>query len=168
MLEVALGYNGKADFVAFYWTPHGDELVYRDASGQICEGANWNAWLVFVHHPAIASFLSPFDLGNSEEESKHWLLLDRNARVLYIGTADQVDRCLSEMPTALPEVPLVTNKIEFNALALQQAEALRKAIVEWDSIPSSELGVQEQQSVQDLRNWLGAYWQRSNVCRHHE
>ena len=30
MLEAALGYAGTAQYVAFYWTPGGDELIWDD------------------------------------------------------------------------------------------------------------------------------------------
>lgn len=166
MLEAAFGYEGGADLVAFYWTPCGDELAYLDSQGNGCAGANWNAWLVFVRHPAIAPFLSPFELGSSEDEAKYWLLLDRKARVFYIGTVEQVTRCLSGNSPPPPEAPVVIDEIEFNALIEHQVGALRKAMADWDSNTSSEMLAREQPSVQELRHWLGSYWQRSNVHGH--
>src|SRR6266487_352302 len=39
MLEKAIGYNGDARFVSFYWTPGGDETYYDD--GQSAGTGNW-------------------------------------------------------------------------------------------------------------------------------
>jgi len=53
-LETALGYEGDARFVAFYWEPAGDEAMYDD--GRISGTGCWTGYLAYVDHPAVASY----------------------------------------------------------------------------------------------------------------
>ena len=48
-LEEALGYDGKARYVAFYWEPAGDEAMFDD--GRISTEADWRALLIYLRHP---------------------------------------------------------------------------------------------------------------------
>src|SRR2546428_14092251 len=48
MLEQAIGYEGDARFVSFYWTPGGDEADYDD--GQSGGNRHWPGAFVFIHH----------------------------------------------------------------------------------------------------------------------
>jgi len=112
MFEAALGYDGDARYVAFYWQPAGDEVMYDD--GQIAGDGDWWAWIEFENHPAIAphlwlpcprcrgrgttntlendscdacdgSGLLPLNLGSSDFEADHWLILDRQERKFYVA-----------------------------------------------------------------------------------
>ena len=104
MLEQALDYCGKARLVAFYWSPLGDEAMYDDGlrSGVV----DWNAYLAFVQHPLVEPHLFPFDLGSSEEEARHWLVLDREARTLSVLPAEEAVDLLQQQwgtrPASLP------------------------------------------------------------------
>ncbi len=92
--EKALGYPGDSRQVAFYWDPCGDETMYDDG---ICSGdCNWPGFLEFVRHPSVAPWLSPYDLGSSDSEAKHWLLCDRESRKVYVGERDLVQAQLSD------------------------------------------------------------------------
>jgi len=51
MLEAALGYPGTARYVAFYWIPAGDELLW-DEGWRSADGA-WQGWLTFTRHPRV-------------------------------------------------------------------------------------------------------------------
>ena len=88
MFEDALGYPSDARWVAFYWTPAGDELRYDD--GTMSAEGSWSAGHLFVHHPRIAPALQSYQFGSSEEEPTHWLLLDRMARTLSVGMVADV------------------------------------------------------------------------------
>jgi len=92
MLEAALGYPGTARYVAFYWTPAGDELMW-DEGWRSADGA-WQGWLTFTRHPRVAPALAPYQLGDSDTPATHWLLLDREARTCSVGTAGAVQRAL--------------------------------------------------------------------------
>ena len=92
MLEAALGYPGTARYVALYWTPAGDEVRW-DEGWRSADGA-WQAWLTFTRHPRVAPALAPYQLGDSDTPATHWLLLDREARTCFVGTAAAVRQAL--------------------------------------------------------------------------
>jgi hypothetical protein len=96
----AVGYPGGARYVAFYWTPDGDEMMFTD--GHISADGNWYAWLTFVQHPVVAVHLDPYDFGSSDNEAKHWLLIDRETNEIFAGAPKEVCRLLVNQ---IPEDP---------------------------------------------------------------
>jgi hypothetical protein len=94
MLSDAIGYQGKACYVAFYWMECGDEMVYSD--GRLSADGHWHAWLVFTQHKSIAPHLEGYNLGNSDEEATHWLLVDRETCAMYVGSPGEVIDVLRE------------------------------------------------------------------------
>ncbi len=81
MLESAIGYDGEARFVGFYWMPAGDEAMVDD--GERSHDGNWRAYLAYIRHPRVRLALVDYDVGSSEYPAKHWLVLDRRERRLY-------------------------------------------------------------------------------------
>jgi hypothetical protein len=72
----AFGYDGEARYVAFYRTPVGDEAMYDD--GQVSGDGNWQLFLTLRHqHPELDQ---RYNVGDSDAEADHWLLLDRETR----------------------------------------------------------------------------------------
>jgi hypothetical protein len=54
-LAETFGYPGQARYVAFHWTPSGDEVYYDD--GRLGgTGASW-AFLTYKRHPAVEPLL---------------------------------------------------------------------------------------------------------------
>lgn len=98
-LEEALGYAGNRRYVAFYWSPIGDELMYTD--GETSAEGEYSAWLLWHRHITVAPALLGFDLGSSEEPARHWLLLDRQDRRVYAGDAGEVEDFLAAQPDLL-------------------------------------------------------------------
>jgi hypothetical protein len=92
MLEAALGYAGTARYVALYWRPAGDALVW-DEGWRSADGA-WQGCLTFTRHPRVAPALAPYEFGDSDTPATHWLLLDREARTCCVGTAAAVQQAL--------------------------------------------------------------------------
>jgi hypothetical protein len=143
MLEEALGYAGTARWVAFYWLPGGDELMYDD--GLLSADGQWHAWLLFKYHPRIAPSLAPYALGNSEEEARHWLLLDRDTRTVYVGNARAVQQFLRQVTppvftteaveallAALDSPPLSLEELSARvAQALHRQHQLEQALQAW-------------------------------------
>jgi len=83
--EHAFGYDGEARYVAFYWTPAGDEAMYDD--GRVSGDGNWYLFLTLRHsHPELDR---QYNLGYSELEADHWLLLDRETRALVVLPKDK-------------------------------------------------------------------------------
>jgi hypothetical protein len=56
MLSKAFGYKGETRYVAFKWTPYGDEAEYSD--GRVSANGNWQAFLSYVHR--IGKFIFRF------------------------------------------------------------------------------------------------------------
>jgi hypothetical protein len=110
MLEEALGYAGASRWVAFHWSPYGDELQYDD--GTLSADGSWHAWLTFVHHRRSAPTLAPYHFGNSEEEAQHWLLLDRETRTLSVGAVGDVQQCLRQAAPPVLTLDTVTALLE--------------------------------------------------------
>jgi len=122
-LEEALGYDGQARYVAFYWEPVGDEAMFDD--GRINAEADWRALLLYLSHPATQPLFAlpcwecqgkgttnqlendpcptcdgagaiPFSIGNSEEEADYWLILDRKERKMYAAPIATARRFLQQ------------------------------------------------------------------------
>lgn len=103
MLEEALDYIGTARLVAFYWTPMGDEAEYND--GVQSGDGEWPAYLSFVQHPKVEPQLRPYDLGSSECEARHWLVLDREARALYALPVQTAAALVHQQWATRPDAP---------------------------------------------------------------
>ena len=131
-LEEALGYDGKARYVAFYWEPAGDEAMFDD--GRISTEADWRALLIYLRHPTTEPLfvlscwecqgrgttnqlenepcptcggagVLPFNIGNSEQEADYWLILDRQERKLYTAPVATACRFLQKQWPPLRPLP---------------------------------------------------------------
>src|SRR5262245_9226680 len=94
MLALAIGYMGDAQFVSFQWSPYGDEAEYSD--GRLSATGDWQAFLAYVQHPAVSPHLEGYDLGSSESEAKHALILDREHFEVFIAPVRDAERILTE------------------------------------------------------------------------
>jgi hypothetical protein len=79
------GYPGAARYVGLCWQPCGDECEFDD--GQMSGTGSWGPYLAYTQHRAVAAALAPFDLGNSDCEPKHLLIIDREGQKAVV--ADQ-------------------------------------------------------------------------------
>jgi len=162
MLAEAMGYPGRARYVAFYWTPCGDEVIYTD--GHLSADGYWHSWLLFTRHRTIAPYLQEYNLGSSDEEATDWLLVDRETYALYVGTPGEVLRVLrgqyaNQAPDSKPQGYDISDEItldDFRSLissfvevsgpkpekiieAMRKQNALTEELRAWlDSKPSSE------------------------------
>jgi hypothetical protein len=101
MLAKAIGYTGQARFVSFQWTPYGDETDYSD--GRVHAIGNWQAFLAFIHHPVVSPHLKGYDLGSSDSEAKHALILDQEQLALFVAPVREAQKFLAEQwPKELP------------------------------------------------------------------
>jgi hypothetical protein len=69
----------------------------------------------FVQHPSVAPYLAPYELGSSDTQALHALLLDRQDRALYVGRRAEVSRFLAEQA---PPAAAITIE-EFQAYMLE-------------------------------------------------
>jgi hypothetical protein len=93
MLAKIFGYYGDARYVAFNWTPYGNEVEYSD--GQIHTSKDAVGFLHYINHPAVSPLLEEYELGNSETEAEHALILDTERQEVYIAPVREVETFLS-------------------------------------------------------------------------
>ncbi len=145
----AVGYHGEAQYVALYWTPYGDELMLYD--GVVSRDGNWQAWLTFTDHRLTRAVLAGYQLGSSEAEAEHWLVVDRATGQMSVGLPDDVTRLLRSQPNMLhlltddmtsDEVSALFNHVDATRAALRptteqvlslmsQARAAEAAMTAW-------------------------------------
>jgi hypothetical protein len=115
MLEEAIGYFRNARLVAFFWGG-GDEVYYTD--GHLTTCGDWDAYLEFVHHPLVLPHLHRYNLGSSEEEATHYLLLDREQRLLSVAPVVFAEQLLRQQwgPEPAQTEPLIVTPEELGQL----------------------------------------------------
>ena len=121
-LAETFGYRGDARLVAFYWEPVGDEVMYDD--GLSAGTGEWYPFLQFCRHPKVLPELAAYDFGNSDEEARHWLVLDRFIQQFYAAPVE-VARPVLECQHP-PTNPLTPEKLD----AIREAfmDAVRQPI----------------------------------------
>jgi hypothetical protein len=156
MLEQALGYEGQHRYVAFWWEPAGDELAWDDGQSGVV-GANWHAWLTYVQHPHITPYLEPYELGSSDEPAQHWLLLDRQERVLYVGTVNDAASFLAQhapsAPAITPGEDVISMEDALN-MAIEELLASMREIPPPDPDEIRKCMEKQARLEADLKAWL--------------
>ncbi|VTS00596.1 Uncharacterized protein OS=Pelobacter propionicus (strain DSM 2379) GN=Ppro_3759 PE=4 SV=1 [Gemmata massiliana] len=101
-LAEALGYPGRARFVAFYISPFGDDLMHADGrdSGS---GHSWT-FLAYKRHWAVAGLLAPWDLGSPDTRGEFWLVLDRFGARASVAPAGEAETFLRGQHAPAPEL----------------------------------------------------------------
>ena len=158
-LAETLGYGGQARTVAFYWGA-GDEAYYYD--GHLSTQAEWDTYLLFVRHPLIAPALQGYNLGSSEEEATHWLLLDREAPQITIAPARVAQQVLTAQwghPT--PEEVMIVDREAWEQLVTEMVARIER--ISQEQIVAQMF--EHQLRVQTLATWLEMKW---NEQRLHE
>ena len=122
MLSKAFGYKGETRYVAFKWTPYGDEAEYSD--GRVSANGNWQAFLSYVQHPAASTSLNNYDLGSSESEAKHTLMLDRDKLEMMIAPVAVAEIFLKEQWP--PEPPIQMSKEEYLAMISEKLKNVKQ------------------------------------------
>jgi hypothetical protein len=61
---------------------------------------HWRGWCCFCEHPLVRRF-EPYQLGDSEDEGEHRLLVDRYRATLDIGLTRDVEQLLATQPSEL-------------------------------------------------------------------
>ena len=124
-LPETLGYRGNARFVGFYWSPLGDQLVATDGINS-ATGQSW-AYIGYKRHRAVFPLLEPFDLGSSEEDAVHMLLIDRTASRASIAPVDEARTFLESQHPPAPELTPEQQEV-FN-------QELERLLAEWRERP---------------------------------
>ena len=159
MLCEAVGYSGSARYVGFYWTPCGDEIIYTD--GRLSADGDWHSWLLFIRHKSIAPQLEGYNLGSSDEEATHWLLVDRETHSLYVGTRGEVHQTLRGQYTG--QVPASESQ-EANASEENMPEDFKSLIESFVEVegPAPEAIIEAMRTQEALTTELSV-WLDINV-----
>lgn len=155
MLAAAIGYPERMRYVAFYWTPYGDEVIYSD--GRISANGHWHAWLLFVRHNSIAPHLDAYNLGSSDEEATHWLLVDQETCAIYVGTPGEVYPMLKGQFASQVEVADQGEGEQIREITLEDFRSFMESFVEVPG-PQPEAIIEEMRKqdalTEELRVWL--------------
>jgi hypothetical protein len=111
MLAKAIGYTGDARYNGGRGGVCGDEAEYFD--GRRSATGNWQAFLAYIQHPAVSPLLEKYDLGSSDSEAKHCLILDRKKLELLIAPVKEARAFLTEQWPPAP--PLRMSQTEYLA-----------------------------------------------------
>ena len=107
------GYTGGARLVALWWSPLGELMI---SDGTLTETRRSRGWLCFSEHPLARLFLDPYQLGDSEDEGEHRLLVDRYLGTLDVGLARDVEQLLATQPSELHALTVDLSAEERGAL----------------------------------------------------
>ncbi|MBN1657726.1 MAG: hypothetical protein JXA93_04960 [Anaerolineae bacterium] len=120
--EHAFGYDGEARYVAFYWTPVGDEAVYDD--GQTSGDGNWHLFLAWRRQRPDVD--RRYNLGDSETDADHWLVLDRETRDVAVLTRAEARVVLGQQwPT--PGAPIELSDLDWALIKEAVCQAMARA-----------------------------------------
>ena len=147
ILVTAIGYTGKARFVAFKWTPYGDEMVYAD--GCMRKTGNWQAFLAYIQHPAVSPNLQDYDLGGSDREAKHVLILDQAILEMFIAPVKEAEQFLARQRSPIRSQEEYVAKI---SIALKQGK--QPTI---DSDERQRRFEQQYALIEAVEQWLDKY-----------
>jgi hypothetical protein len=90
------GYQGERRLVALYWEPCGDEACYDDGISSACGMSdNW-LYLAFIRQPDVKLWLDEngIHLGNSDEEARHWMVVDALTDEVHAAPRSEAFRIL--------------------------------------------------------------------------
>ena len=113
-LAETFGYRGDARFVGFYWSPCGDEVIYTDGRST-GTGQSWT-FLTYRRHRTVAPLLAGWNLGYSDQDADHCLILDRERNRISIAPIAEARTFLKSQHPPRPE------------LSPEQAETLREQV----------------------------------------
>jgi hypothetical protein len=154
MLAKAIGYKGEARFVSFQWTPYGDEVDYSD--GRISATGNWQAFVSYVQHPAVSPSLEGYDLGSSDSEATHALILDRENLAIYIAPVKEAKAFLREQWPPQTWPPIRMSQKEYVATISKTLRNVRQP--EEIDIEKIKRRIDEQYTlIEQMQQWLDHY-----------
>jgi hypothetical protein len=150
MLEKAIGYSGFARFVSFYWEPGGDEAFYDD--GQRAGTGEWHGYLTYIQHESVSHYLDEYELGSSETEATHVLILDRQERKICVSSRKEAKVFLAQQ---WPTFNASMTHEEYTVLVLESLKRVMQHDGRRVTLVSPPILFGEQHAViESLQNWL--------------
>jgi hypothetical protein len=115
-VAATFGYRAGSRFVGFHWEPSGDDVIFDDGR-YLGTGDGW-AFAAYRNHRTVSPHLEPYNLGYSDVDSEHVLVIDcTNDLAGIIPIADARAFLKSQYPP-LPE------------LTPEQMEQARRAVMD--------------------------------------
>jgi len=144
LLTKAIGYTGRARYVAFHWTPYGDEAKYFD--GRMSGTGNWQALLAYTQHPAVSPSLKDYDVGKSDTDSKHVLILDQAILEMYIAPVKEAEQFLTRQ------------QLRWGSIRVSQEAYVAKISITLRRVKQPTIGNEQQYAlIEAVRRWLDKY-----------
>lgn len=92
LFEELLGFCGNRRFFALTWSRAVRRPILND--GLMETLGESDPYRVWRYNSGVIAALAEFNLGDALETADHWLLVDRKARTLYVGTEAEVHMVL--------------------------------------------------------------------------
>lgn len=123
--EAAVGWTcgDSARWLSGFWTSLGDHPYLSDGRTSM-SGDGWG-WLAWAGHAAVAPHLRPYDLGGSEMEGPHALLIDRVERKVYACDRREAERVVRGQWPACEEPVMTAEQVEAVMRHMERAMAAR-------------------------------------------
>src|SRR5688572_5229926 len=93
VLITVMGYPGDARFVSLRWMEQVGEVEYSD--GRMSAIASYMPYFLYIQHPAVKPHLKAYDIGYTQSEATHALILDREKLELYIAPVKEAEAFLT-------------------------------------------------------------------------
>lgn len=150
-LAETFGYPGQARYVSFHWIPEGDEVLYDDGrmSGT---GASW-AFLSYRRHRAVEPLLTSWNLGYSDVDAEHCLIIDRAAgRASVAPLAKAQPFLLAQHPPPPPLTP--EQRAEAEQKLKEIIDQVREQHVRIDPQEIARRMTEQRQAMARMISWL--------------
>lgn len=160
-LEAAVGYRGDARYFAIFWQPVGDEAIVTD--GRVSQDGCWWGYQAFVDHPVVMLALAGlrYDLGSSDSEATHWLVIDRETRTASLTPCAEAEQFLADQHPALP--PIELTREEWEAIVKNVSAHMQMQLGQADWLNAPDQLAAQNASVDEMTTWLNqhrpANWQ---------
>jgi hypothetical protein len=112
---------------------------------------------LFTRHRTIAPHLQAYNLGSSDEEATHWLLIDREAGAMYVGKAREVLAVLRGQYADQDQAREVHEDDIPGEITLEDYRSLADSFVEVRRLKPEEIikAMRKQEAItEELRLWL--------------
>lgn len=88
LFDELLGCTSRNRFFALYWSRRGHVPVLHDGALEIIGAVE--PYRIWRYNPRVMAALAEYNTGDVYDHAEHWLLIDRELRVLYAGHAVDV------------------------------------------------------------------------------
>ena len=160
-LEAAVGYGGDARYFSIFWQPAGDKAIVSD--GRTTRDGCWWGYQAFVDHPVVMLALAGqrYDLGSSESEATHWLVIDRVTRTVALAPCAAAEKFLAGQHPAL--LPITLTREEWEVVVKDISARLRTQVGPADGLNAQDRLAAQNARVDEMSTWLDqhrpAHWQ---------